>query len=106
MLPDRFRELLTAYIDGELSARQRKGVQRLLHRSAEARQRLETLQKAPGELQMLGTPPLGFDVSDAGLRQIRERRPQPGRRRLPPRPAPPIPIWTGLAVAAAVLLVV
>ena len=37
MLPERYNQLLTAYVDGELSTRQRKAVSRLLHKSAEAR---------------------------------------------------------------------
>ena len=44
MLPERFRELLTAYVDGELSARQRRHVLRLLRRSVEARRLLHFLQ--------------------------------------------------------------
>src|SRR2546430_2493824 len=44
MLPERGRELLTAYVDGELSARQRRHVLRLLRHSAEARRLLQRLQ--------------------------------------------------------------
>ena len=43
MLPEQDRELLTSYVDGELSTRQRKTVLRLLRRSAEARELLRQL---------------------------------------------------------------
>ncbi len=37
MLSDRMRQLLTAYVDGELTDRQREAATRLLEQSAEAR---------------------------------------------------------------------
>ena len=38
MLPEQYRQLLTAYVDGELSGRQRRHVVRLLKRSPDGRE--------------------------------------------------------------------
>jgi hypothetical protein len=105
MLSDRDREFLTAYVDGELSSRQRRHVARLLHRSGEARRLLEKLKEDSGELRRLETPPLDADLAFPVLRTIAERhlaiQRQPGVRQPGVYPA-----WLGATVAAAVLLVV
>jgi len=44
MLPESARQLLTGYVDGELSNRQRKLAQRLLAHSSEARSWLQGMQ--------------------------------------------------------------
>src|SRR5215831_7986877 len=59
MLSDQFRQLLTAYVDGELSSRQRKAVQRLLRRSPEARSLLLKLQEDARRLRALPRHRLG-----------------------------------------------
>ncbi|HZY87647.1 MAG TPA: hypothetical protein VFE78_22600 [Gemmataceae bacterium] len=104
MLPDRYRQLLTAYVDGELSARQRRHAERLLRHSGEARQLLRQLEEDSRALRAL--PPMrpAADLSDAVLRGIAQRRLSPARRRAA-RPVAPYPEWAGLAAAAAVLLV-
>ena len=45
MLSERDLQLLTAFVDGELTRRERKVVLRLLHRSSQARSVLQELQE-------------------------------------------------------------
>jgi hypothetical protein len=107
MLLDRYRQLLTAYVDGELSSRQRRHVVRLLHRSAEARQLLQQLKADSRALRQLPRPPLPADLADLVLRIIKERNLTPGQNHIVKVPA--TSAWMGplisWAVAAAVLLV-
>jgi hypothetical protein len=106
MLSDRSRELLTAYVDGELTPRQRRHVGELLRDSDEARQLLRQLQEDASRLQGLPPPPLDQDLSAFVVNAIRERRLQPGRRRTHlPRPAE-FPARALIAAAASVLLIV
>jgi hypothetical protein len=102
MLPDLQRQLLTAYVDGELSSRQRRHVVRLLKRSAEARQLLRHLQYDAATLGSLTAPRLDVDLSASVLDSIRERRLSPLRRKSKPL-TPGFPTWVGIAVAASVL---
>ena len=108
MLPDRHRRLLTAFVDGELTPRERRAAERLLRTFPEARSLLRKLQEDARRLRELPLPRLGRDLSGDVLRAARDRRPRPAaaahRRAL--QPTPPLPAWTGLAAAAAVLLVV
>ena len=106
MLQDRYRQLLTAYVDGELSSRQRRHVARLLRRSPEARQLLLQLQGDAHALRQLPKPSLSEDLSSPVLRRIAERRLVPGQRRIANSPVTsawmgPLASW---AAAAAVLL--
>ncbi len=106
MLPERYRELLTAYVDGELSARQRRHVQRLLHRSVEARRLLQRLQSDSDALIHLPKPRLDRDLAEPVLQKIAAVRPRPirsARRFGPPRA---YPLWAGAAAAAAVLFLI
>jgi len=107
MLSSREQELLTAYVDGELSARQRRIVARLLRRSAEARALLHDLQRDSRELRAM--PPLNapVDLSALVLQRI-EASPRPVLRmpRRIPAPRAQFPIYRGLAAAAAVLLLI
>jgi hypothetical protein len=105
MLPDRIGQLLTAYVDGELSARRRKAVERLLQQSAEARALCAQLQQTAGLLRRLPPQAPGRDLSGPVLSTIAERRLHPARRAaLAPQPA--FPAWVGLATAAAVLIII
>src|SRR5919204_2198902 len=99
MLPDRHRELLTAYVDGELSSRQRRQFLRLLRRSPEARVLLRQMQLDAKALRDLPRPRLPGDLSGPVLRTLAERRLLHG----PPSPpaTPGISAWAGLAAAAA-----
>src|SRR5262245_57267113 len=102
MLPEQDRELLTAYVDGELSTRQRKTVLRLLRRSTEARELLRQLQQDARELRELPRPRLNPDFSQRVLHNIGQRGLRPPRR--PDRAA--VPFWTLVAAAASVLCAV
>jgi hypothetical protein len=104
MLPERDRELLTAYVDGELSSRQRRHVVKLLKRNREARRLLEMLQADSASLIALpAVPKLDVDLSRPIENKIRERRLSPGRR-LPQPISRPVPAWMGVAIAASVLV--
>jgi hypothetical protein len=105
MLPDRDRQLLTAYVDGELTGRQQRHVARLLRRSPEARVLLQQLQTDSRVLRGLPRPPLPRDFAEPVVKAIVERRLGPARRRSAPVPRV-IPAWAGLAAAAAVLCVI
>ena len=107
MLHERYRELLTAYVDGELSTRQRRYALRLLRRSVEAHKLLQRLQTDSRELRDLPRPRLDRDLSGAVLRKIAAAgRPAPVRRIRRIAPVHVYPTWMGAAAAAAVLLVV
>jgi hypothetical protein len=105
MLPDRIGEVLTAFVDGELSPRRRKAVERLLERSAEARALCAQLQQTAALVRRLPPRTAGRDLSGPVLSTIAERRLHPARRaRLARQPV--FPAWVGLATAAAVLFIV
>jgi hypothetical protein len=106
MLSERDRELLTAYVDGQPSPRQRRLVQRLLQRSAEARRLLQRLQNDSRDLIQLPSPRFDRDLSPAILQKIAARRSVPIRRARRFPSAPSYPVWVGFAAAAAVLLIV
>lgn len=106
MLDNRYRELLTAYVDGELTARQHKAVLRLLHQSAEARALLRRMQQDADALRRLPRPRLERDLSAPVVHLIVERRLQPGRPRSVARRQPNFPAWAGFSAAAAALLLV
>src|SRR6476469_3787745 len=104
MLSDQLRQLLTAYVDGELTNRQRKAVQRLLRRSPEARALLRRLQEDARRLHALPRHQLGEEFTARVLRAVRQR--QAERRRRPAAREATFPVWAGFAAAAAVLLAV
>jgi hypothetical protein len=105
MLEPAYQELLTAYVDGELTSRQRRHVARLLRRSGEARIFLRQLQDDSRQLRLVGTRTIPVDLSGPVVEAILRRKIEPKRKpRLPVRRS--FPIWTGAAAAAAVLLVV
>jgi hypothetical protein len=105
MMSDRYYQLLTAYVDGELSARQRKAVARLLHRSAEARALLRRLQQDAETLRRLPRRRLDPDFPSRVVQAIRDRD-MKLRRRLERTSPQPYPVWVGLALAASVLFLV
>src|SRR5205823_6721130 len=105
MLDEKYQQLLTAYVDRELSARQRRAVHKLLRRSAEARALLRKLQEDSHSLLELPPPPPAPDFTDSVMLSISQHDILlPPRRVL--RPKQGISLWTGLAAAAAVLLAV
>ena len=107
-------ELLSAYLDGELSAAEQAEMERLLAASPDARQLLEELRALSTTLQSLPQEKLDEDLGPRVLR-VAERRMLTGeepdaaptplvrsafRRLLNPRGL----VWAGLAVAIAVMI--
>lgn len=105
MVPERISVLLTAYIDGELSSRKKRAVQRLLRKSPEARALLAQLQDDSKLLRLVPRPRLERDLSAQVLRSIGDRRLAINRRVVVAQRAP-FPAWIGYAAAAAVLFAV
>ena len=105
MLPERYLELLTAFVDGELSSRQQKLVMRLLDKSREAQQILKDLQDNARQVQQL--PQRKLDAAFVGqvVQAINTQRSaaKPSRQSAARRRA--WPVWTRYAVAASVLAV-
>jgi hypothetical protein len=108
MLSPQDQQLLTGYVDGELTARQRCQVERLLSRSGEARALLQDLQEDSRSLRLLPSMSAPADLADYILETIARKGLKPGSR--PRVPAPPrvyvLPSWVGFAAAAAVLFIV
>ena len=111
-------ELFSAYLDGELTAAEQADVERLLARSPAARQLLDDLRALSSNLQTLPQYKLDEDLSEhvirAAERQIltrSERLTKPAAQR-PSLPRPSLLrrliesralVWSGLAVAVAVI---
>jgi anti-sigma factor RsiW len=104
MLSESDRQLLTAAVDGELGARQLRQVQKLLHRSAEARTLFTQLRKYADSVRQLPRVRSDPALSDSVLQAIRARRLNPHRPAAASRKS--LPAWTGYAAAAAVFLLV
>src|SRR2546430_372815 len=100
MLDERIRQLLTAHVDGELSVREREQVERLLHRSADARLLLQKLEGDAVRLRQLPRQNAPRDFSVAVLQRISVRHPAQGATRavLYRR----VPRWARLGAAAAI----
>lgn len=104
MIPERISQLLTAYVDGQLSRRQRRAVECLVRRSPEARQLLQQLRQDADRLRQLPKLTLNGDLAPRIQKAIVARG-----LKVPaaPLPAPPtIPAWMSLSAAAAILLAV
>ena len=111
MIPANLRELMSAAVDGELSAAERKTAQRLLRESPEARALYAQLKADAGRLKNLPRVKAPADMADNVMSAINERAMTPTP--LPPsrQPAPrfnwsALPIWINLITAAAVLIVI
>jgi len=105
MIPELDRQLLTAYLDGELSARQSRQALKLLHRSGEARDLFRQLQDNARALRRLRRIHPRPALSDSVLQLIRARQIQP-RKRPVAATRRTLPAWAGYAAAAAVLVMV
>lgn len=114
MVPERITQLLTAYVDGELSGRQRKAVSRMLRKSPEARKLYHKIKGDSLILRRLPRKKPSFSLTDTVMGNIKATNLQipirPEAMGLPPGPPPlpgkTIPAWVVFAVAAAVLLIV
>jgi hypothetical protein len=77
MLSEQVTQLLTAFVDGELSQRQRKSVMRVLHKSSEARALLRQLQENAHKIKQLPRRKLEPSLVDAVMQAIAEQKAQP-----------------------------
>lgn len=112
MLPERVTQLLSAYVDGELSARERRAVSRLLRKSAEARAMLHQMKQDSMVLRKLPRKKTQLDLSGSVMGTISLRNLQ-----LPkienPVPLSPRgsasrrrPLWLKVSAAALLLCAV
>jgi hypothetical protein len=77
MLSDQLLQLLTAFVDGELSQRQRMEVVQLLEKSSEAREILKQLQENAHRLKMLPRHKVEPSLVDDIMQAINEHKSQP-----------------------------
>jgi hypothetical protein len=105
MLSESDQQLLTAYVDGEISARQSRQLLKLIRRSPEARQLLQQMQENCRTLRRLPRVRSHPALSDSVLQQIQALRLKP-RTKSPPVRHPVVRAWAGYGAAAALLLVV
>src|SRR5262249_52732453 len=70
MLPERITQLLSAYVDGELSARERRNVTRILRKSNEARQLLHKLKQDSMILRKLPRKKTQLDLTESAMGTI------------------------------------
>jgi hypothetical protein len=77
MLSDQVLELLTAFVDGELSQRQRKAVTRILQRSSEARDMLKQLQENAHKVKQLPRHKIEPSLVEQITQAIAEQQAQP-----------------------------
>lgn len=107
MLPEDSIQLLTAYVDGELGAKDEEAALTLLRESVEARNLLHQLQQDADALRTLSRVGTPRDLAADVLAKINQTpAPSIRPRSTAPRPATTWPLWTSFAAAAAVLLVV
>jgi hypothetical protein len=107
MLSEYDGELLTAYVDGEMTRRQRKAVLRLLHQSSEARAFLRDLQENAHLFKLLPHHKLEGGFADQVLNEIAARGLKPLAAAAAPAPRRwRRPLWFATAAAAAIVLAV
>jgi negative regulator of sigma E activity len=108
MLPEHYRERLTAAIDGELSAAERSALRRLLRDSAEARELFARLKQDAQRVRGLKPVRPPSDIASEVVQAIADRA-------LSPTPLPPHrsrrwlgwtnpAAWATISAAAAILL--
>jgi hypothetical protein len=102
MVSERLSRLLTAYVDDELSPRQRRSVERIIQRSSEAGNFLQNLQADSAEIRDLPPVAAPRDLSDEILKKL--TRPVVAPSLAPPAPQRALPAWFRHALAASVLL--
>jgi hypothetical protein len=105
MLSEPIRQLLTAYVDGELDERQRQAAERWLRESAEAQELLRQLQADAAALRRLSRRRPPEEFAAAVLRQLAPR-PVVIVSAAVRRPATPHSSWAKYGVAATVVLAV
>ncbi|HLW65500.1 MAG TPA: hypothetical protein VKS79_09295 [Gemmataceae bacterium] len=104
MLSERVQELLSAAVDGELTARQREAVDQLLGESAEARALYCEMKRDAERLQHMRRIRLSQDFPAVILKRVAEKKPAPNRGLSPI--ARWMPVWANTVAAAAVILAI
>jgi hypothetical protein len=109
-------ELLSAYIDGELTADERAAVEARLATDPAAQQLLHELRSVAQDVQSLPTERVGRDLSDEILRRVAPKK--AAAAPVEPSPSPgPMPkltifgnrrswMWASLALAAGLLIMI
>jgi hypothetical protein len=106
MLSPEQLELLTAYVDGELSSQQRRVIRRLLLESKEARAMLRKLEEDARQVRQMPMLKIPVDLSTRVQMSIERQKVRPVATTHLPTPEQRISVWMGLAVAASVMLLV
>lgn len=109
MLPERVTQLLSGYVDGELSARERRAVGRLLRKSPEARAMLHQMKQDSMVLRKLPRKKTQLDLSGSVMGTISLRNLQLPKIENPLPPKPAIrrrPLWLKVTAAALLLCTV
>jgi negative regulator of sigma E activity len=110
-------ELLSAYLDGELSADERSAVEARLATEPAAQQVLHELRSVSQSVQALPTESLGRDLSEDVLRRAREAKPTPAAAEMSSGSADAMPkikifgsrrawFWASMALAAGLLIMI
>src|ERR1043165_1907426 len=86
MISESVLELLTAFVDGELSNRQRKAVTRVLAKSSEARDTLKQLQENAHKLKQLPRHKVEPSLVEPVLNAIAAQQTQPSQIVMQRRP--------------------
>src|SRR5262245_31526199 len=103
MLSEYDKELLTAFVDGEMTRRQRKAVLRLLHQSSEARAFLRDLQENAHLFKLVPHQKLEEGFAEQVLAEISARGLKPHAAETP-RPRSRRRFWYAAAAVAACLV--
>lgn len=106
MLSEENIELLTAYVDGELTSRQREEVLRLINKSAEARELLRQLQENAHKVKQLALHKVQPSLVDEIVLAIEEQKVRAKPQQYPRRRRSLVPaILVGLAASILVFAV-
>jgi len=93
-------ELLSAYLDGELTAEEQAQVERLLAADPEARQLVDELRALSASVKALPRHPIGRDVSEEVISRARRRMPTPAPARspehVPSEDEDQVPVWRAI----------
>jgi hypothetical protein len=108
-------ELLSAYVDGELTAAERARVEERLRSDPLAATLVEELRSLSSEIQRLPREPLGLDLRASVLAEIDQARTDLAAHGPATLPEPPIDrwagvrrglVWSALAIAATIVIAI
>jgi hypothetical protein len=105
MLPEKISRILAAAVDGELTPRQQRAVDRLLRENDEARQMYKMLKGDSGRLKALPREALPAHFSSQVLQAVGER-PTPMPKAVGQVAQKYLPMWAIMSAAAAVMFAI